>query len=604
MPTLNHLRISLLLLSVASTPVSIAATADSAGLHWQGWSNSLFQQAKAENKFVILDLEAIWCHWCHVMEETTYKNEAVVGLLEEFYITVRVDQDTNPDLLARYGDYGWPATIVFNADGGEIVKRRGYIPPIRMVSLLQAIIDDPSPGPSVRPQVEIIPSSEAALSQQQRDALEDKLYELYDADNGGWGFIHKFINANAMDYALQKARYGDRVYTLMAKQTLHAALDLIDPVWGGVYQYSDKLDWQSPHFEKIMSIQTQYLRIYSQAYLLWGKDKHLAAARKIYGYLQNFLKSDQVLYFTSQDADLNLEIDGHEYFPLADEARRNLGIPSIDKNTYSRENAWIIQAYVAFANAVGKADVLDEAIRIANRVEQKYGLPDGGFRHGENDLGGPYLEDSEAMANAYLALYSATGDRQWLLKSSRTLRFIESNFRYEDGGYISNNVDRDAVGIFTQAPRNIEHMIALARTANLAFRYIGDQRLREMTEHAMLYLTSEGVIESRFFLPGVLLSDHELNQEPIHITVVGSKTDQRAKALHDQARRYGASYLRIDWLDRIEGPLLNNDIVYPELDKPAAYACSSTSCSLPVFAASKLSAVVDKLLLPADAGNF
>ena len=594
----GHLRIALLLLTTAITPVSFATSEDSAGLYWQGWSNDLFQRAKAENKFVILDLEAIWCHWCHVMEETTYKSKDVAKLLKEHYITVRVDQDTNPDLLARYGQYGWPATIVFAADGSEIVKRRGYIPPIRMASLLQAIIDDPSPGPSIRPQAEVIPSSDAAINQEQRKSLEDKFYQLYDPDNGGWGFIHKFINANAMDYALQKARYGDRLYTLMAKQTLHAALDLIDPVWGGAYQYSDKLDWQSPHFEKIMSIQTRYLRIYSQAYLLWGEDKYLDAARKIHGYLQNFLKSDQGLYYTSQDADLSLEVNGHEYFPLQDEARRKLGMPRIDKNIYSKDNGWIVHAFVAFSNASGDAQVLNEAIQVAAKVEQKYGLPNGGFRHGENDLNGPFLEDSEAMANAYLSLYSATGNRQWLLRAGKTLQFVEQNFRHDKGGYISNPVSQDAVGVFAEAPKNIEQMIALARTANLAYRYIGDKRLREMAEHAMLYLTSEGVIKSRFFLPGVLLSDRELNQEPIHITVVGKKTDTQAKALHDQARRYGASYLRIDWLDRTEGPLLNNDVVYPELDKPAAYACSSQSCSLPVFDKSKLSSVVDNLLLP------
>src|SRR5271156_5379353 len=108
---------------------------------WQGWSDTVFDQAKREHKFVLLDLEAVWCHWCHVMAETTYRDPEVVRLLRARYITVRVDQDARPDLSNRYEDYGWPATVVFDAKGGEIVKRQGYLPPGDMASMLQAIID-------------------------------------------------------------------------------------------------------------------------------------------------------------------------------------------------------------------------------------------------------------------------------------------------------------------------------------------------------------------------------------------------------------------------------------------------------------------------------
>ena len=119
-------------------------------LHWNGWSDELFSRATAEQRFVILDLEAVWCHWCHVMEKTTYADPEVIELLASKYIPVRVDQDANPDLSSRYGDWGWPATIVFAPDGTEIAKIRGYIEPARMQALLKAIIDDPSPGPSGR----------------------------------------------------------------------------------------------------------------------------------------------------------------------------------------------------------------------------------------------------------------------------------------------------------------------------------------------------------------------------------------------------------------------------------------------------------------------
>jgi uncharacterized protein len=122
------------------------AVPNNGGPHWAPWSDGIFAEAKREKRFVLLDLEAVWCHWCHVMDETTYKDPATLALLKSKYITVRVGQDSRPELSNRYEDYGWPATVVFNADGQEIVKRRGYIPPREMASMLRAIIDDPPPG--------------------------------------------------------------------------------------------------------------------------------------------------------------------------------------------------------------------------------------------------------------------------------------------------------------------------------------------------------------------------------------------------------------------------------------------------------------------------
>src|SRR5439155_8284157 len=94
---------------------------------------------RAEFRYVLLVLGAVWIRWCHVMEATTYRDPAVARLLSERFIAVRADQDADPDLSRRYEEYGWPATIVFAPDGAEIVKRRGYITPPAMAGLLGAI---------------------------------------------------------------------------------------------------------------------------------------------------------------------------------------------------------------------------------------------------------------------------------------------------------------------------------------------------------------------------------------------------------------------------------------------------------------------------------
>ena len=147
--------ISFCVLLISASAGAQTAPAKDGQLAWQPWSDAVFASAKASHRLVLLDLEAVWCHWCHVMDATTYSNPAVMRILRSKYITVKADQDSRPDLSNRYEDYGWPATIVFDADGHEIAKRRGYLPPEMMLSLLRAIVDDPTPGPSVQPEEKV-----------------------------------------------------------------------------------------------------------------------------------------------------------------------------------------------------------------------------------------------------------------------------------------------------------------------------------------------------------------------------------------------------------------------------------------------------------------
>ncbi len=174
-------------------------------IHWEYYSDEIYARARRENRFVLLDLEAVWCHWCHVQDEITYADPKVIELVNNRYIAVKVDQDSRPDLSNRYEDFGWPATIVLNADGGEIVKRSGYIPPNPMARMLQAIIDDPTPGPSVVAEPAIQFGKESALSPELRKELEAKLSDGYDAKAGGWGTVHKFVDWDAVEYCMMRA---------------------------------------------------------------------------------------------------------------------------------------------------------------------------------------------------------------------------------------------------------------------------------------------------------------------------------------------------------------------------------------------------------------
>jgi uncharacterized protein YyaL (SSP411 family) len=577
-------------LSVFAASPSFAA----GPVKWSEWGDDLFARATAEKRFVILDLEAVWCHWCHVMEKTTYADPEVGELLASRYLPVRVDQDANPDLSNRYGDWGWPATIVFGPDGTEIAKIRGYIEPERMQALLRAVIDDPSPGPSVREVFEIKPSASAFLTREQRAALARNYDESYEDKLGGWGDSQKYIDADSMDYAMSRAEAGDALATRRARQTLDAALALIDPVWGGVFQYSEAGSWTHPHFEKIISFQAQYLRQYSQAYALWKDPKYLAAARDIERFLTGFLRSPDGAFYVSQDADLDHDTDGHAFYALGDVERRKLGMPRIDKNLYARENGWAISGLVAFYNVTNDPKVLAAAERAAKWVNDNRALPQGGFRHGDKDRGGPFLGDTLAMGQASLDLYAATGNRDWLAAAAKAGDFVAATFRDEAGGFLTSKTPEAKTGVFARPARLVDDQIQVVRFMNLLNRYFGYDAYREQASHAMRYLTGASA-EMLRPLPGVLLADEELAIEPTHMTIVGHKDDPRAETLHAAARALPARYKRLEWLDLREGNLPNADVEYPDLGEPAAFACSNRICSFPSFNAEELQANVKQM---------
>ena len=479
------------------------------GLDWQSWSDDLFARAKQQDRLVLLDLEAVWCHWCHVMAETTYKDPAVVTLLRQKYLLVRVDQDSRPDLSRRYEDYGWPATVIFDSTGRELVKRQGYIEPREMAGLLDAVIKDPTPKPSAVPEEPIEFSATAAISDEMRAKLRARYLAGYDRKHGSWGFTQKYLDWDGVELAMDLARGGDAGAERMARKTLDEQFHLIDPVWGGVYQYSTGGNWKEPHFEKIMCFQAENLRIYSLAYTEWKAPKYRQAALDVYRFLHEFLTSPDGAYYTSMDADL---VDGEHsaaYFKLDDAGRRRLGIPRIDKHIYARENGWAIEAVTALYGATREERYLAEAKRAAEWIMANRSLGDGGFRHDERDATGPYLGDTLAMSRAFLKLYEATKDRHWLTRVEAGMRFIAANFRNVDGaGYVASRTATDAA--YRPGPERDENL-SLARTANALAAATGDAAFRNVSLEAMRFAATPAI--AREYPPaGLLLADLELTR--------------------------------------------------------------------------------------------
>jgi uncharacterized protein YyaL (SSP411 family) len=555
-------------------------------INWDDWSEDIFKKSSNHKKLVILNLEAVWCHWCHVMEEKTYRDKEVIELLNSKFISIKVDQDSRPDLSNRYKDYGWPATIIFDSNGKELSKRAGYINPEEMKNLLTKLIKNPIPEKNYQAEVSNF-SENAVISNSLKEKLETQHYSAYDYNLGGLKLAQKYLEADSTEYSIIKsAKMKDRE---MAIKTLDANLKIHDPVWGGVYQYSTHYDWDHPHFEKIMRTQTNNLRIYALAANFFDDSRYLEAANQIYNYINSFLKDQSTgAFYTSQDADVVKGEHSAEYFKLGDTERRKIGIPAIDKHSYSRENGWGINSITSLYQVTQDPDLIETAKKAASWIiaNRKIGQ---GFSHDAKDQAGPFLGDNLAMGQALLSLHRVTAERSWLTQAEDALIFIEKNFKANAGYY--TNIDGKAL----KPARLIDENINLARFSNLVFHYTGEKKYKAIAEHAMRYLATDAIALSTITEVGILIADSELASDPLHLCIVGSKKDSDAKTLFMAALKYPNTYKRLEWWDRSEGAMPNPDVQYPSLEKSAAYICTGKRCSLPIFKAEDLAKTIDRI---------
>jgi hypothetical protein len=242
---------------------------------------------------------------------------------------------------------------------------------------------------------------------------------------------------------------------------------------------------------------------------------------------------------------------------------------------------------------------LADALRAAAWVVASRALPGGGFRHDSADAAGPFLGDTLSMGNAFLALHQATGDGAWLSRAEQAADFIRIHFaRGGELGFASSDTTVSAIPV----PRpQFDENVGLARFANLLGRASGRPSDHALAESALAWarLAPNGAHRGPY-LGGLLLAIEELRAEPLHITVVGSRTDPVALSLRAEALRAPVSYKLVEFWGRSEGPPPRGESIFPELGRPAAYLCANGACSAPLPDAAALARRLSKVLAPLD----
>jgi uncharacterized protein YyaL (SSP411 family) len=314
-------------------------------IQWHEFGEEAFAAARAANKPMLLDIGAVWCHWCHVMDRESYDDAEVAAIVNEHYIAVKVDRDERPDIDSRYqlavssltGQGGWPLTAFLTPDGKPFYGGT-YFPPTdgygrpsfkRVLLSIAAAFRDKNAD--VMEQAQMVESAIARaesfsggskVSPSVIDAILESARKMFDEVNGGFGGAPKFPHPATLDLVMdqysrttQAGSPDEELGTIFVHTLAKMARGgVYDQLAGGFHRYSVDERWIVPHFEKMCYDNSELLKNYVHAYQATGDEFFAGVARDIIRWMDEWL-SDRAHggFYASQDADYSMDDDG-DYF--------------------------------------------------------------------------------------------------------------------------------------------------------------------------------------------------------------------------------------------------------------------------------------------------
>jgi len=319
---------------------------------WHEWGDEAFARARAEGKPILLDIGAVWCHWCHVIDRESYENPETAALINQLFIPVKVDRDERPDVDARYqsaisaisGQGGWPLTGFLTPEGKPFFGGT-YFPPEDAMGrpgfkrILATVADsfrnrraeiEKAAGALAEAvaQAESFTGARASLSPHFLEEQLKSITALFDPRHGGFGRAPKFPHSSAIDLLLEHYQSARDAHLLAVVETTLQKMahgGVYDQLAGGFHRYSVDERWIVPHFEKMSYDNSELLRNYLHAYQITQKPLFRETAEGIIAWVNDTL-SNQTRggFYASQDADFSLEDDGDYFTWTLDELRTAL----------------------------------------------------------------------------------------------------------------------------------------------------------------------------------------------------------------------------------------------------------------------------------------
>jgi uncharacterized protein len=561
-----------------------------AAVPWERWDPQAFRRARNEHRLILIDVVAGWCHWCHVMDARTYADPEVAAILGEHFVAIRVDADARPEVAERYERWGWPATALLTPDAHPITERRGFQEPRSFATLLRGLADDLAAG---RPLARRAPPPPAPRSPSDLTRMIPRarafLDGLYDTAETGWGRPQKYPWPFPVEEAAQRARVaGDAQARLRLLATLENESRLLDPVWGGMFQYSTGGRWDHPHFEKIAMVQAGAIESFVLARRLTGEARWLDRAWSVARYLDRFLRDSTGGYGASQDADLGThdptgrQMDGHEFYALDDARRAAAGIPFVDPHVYADLDGSLIVSLCTLYEDTLDARALDDAVRAAERIQRTHVTGPGAYAHEPSALGTIVtLADEVAMGRAFLALDEATGERRWRNAAQEIAAFVLDRLDDPGGGFVAHTSDPEATGVFAERLVPFEANVQAARFLLRLHWLTGEERLRERALAALRAISPEALQHGTYVADYLLAVEDALGRH-VHVAVVGRADDDATRALYRAALPLWDPRRVLERSDPGEK--------YPDIGHAAVYLCDDSSCSSPIRAPEELAA--------------
>src|SRR5262249_10917145 len=312
-------------------------------VHWLPWSDAAFARAREQRKPILLDIGAVWCHWCHVMDGESYEDPAIAEVLNRDFVCIKVDRDERPDVDTRYqravqalsGQGGWPLTAFLTPDG-EVFFGGTYFPPDNnpygrpgfhrvLLEIARAFREEQervtTNARAIREHVvqSLDEAKPGAVSAEILGAGADQMARLFDVRYGGFGTAPKFPHPAALEFLLARSHDGkeDLIWQReIVEKTLTAMArgGIRDHVGGGFHRYSVDERWIVPHFEKMSYDNSELLRAYLSAYAAFGTPLYKEVATGIVDWVLKVMADPgHAAFATSQDADLSFG-DGGDYW--------------------------------------------------------------------------------------------------------------------------------------------------------------------------------------------------------------------------------------------------------------------------------------------------